>query len=611
MKKVKTMKQLRRIWMFMLALCLLLTLGAPALAADQLHLQQVTVNPYYADQVCPSEGLQWTAPENHLYLADGENASEPPSYDTPEEAADYIREQMEQRNETISFYLTTPDADAFYAYADGFGYDATVHTGVGTQGDYLRYQYLKYETSADGNLPEMLYTLTFTYYTDADQEAEVTARLDQLLPGICANVRTYDRLRAIYDYICDHVVYDNEHLNDQNYHLKATAYAALINGTAVCQGYANLFYRMALDADIDARIVVGDSLNHAWNIAKIGDRYYELDATWDAGETSYDYFLRGSGDFLNHDGIGDEFADNAFAAAYPLAESAYEPAEEFAITVQPVSRSVVTTGTADFTVTATGENLSYQWQYLNPANGLWKNCSSATKGYNTATLTVQGVTGSTNRNGYQYRCVVSDGTETLTSAPATLSVVAIKTQPKAQSVTGADYAQFTVTATGEGLSYQWQYKNPANGLWKNCSSATKGYNTATLTVQGVTGGTNRDGYQYRCKITGGGTTLTSKAAALSVFAVKTQPKAQSVTGAGYAQFTVTATGENLSYQWQYKNPATGVWKNCTKATAGYNAATLTVQGLTGSTNRNGYQYRCRITGDLGTLTTKAVKLTVS
>lgn len=53
------------------------------------------------------------------------------------------------------------------------------------------------------------------------------------------------------------VKYDYENLDDTDYKLKYTAYAALLNGTAVCQGYANLLYRMALEAGIDARFISG------------------------------------------------------------------------------------------------------------------------------------------------------------------------------------------------------------------------------------------------------------------------------------------------------------------------------------------------------------------
>ncbi len=312
---------------------------------------------------------------------------------------------------------------------------------------------------------------------------------------------------------------------------------------------------------------------------------------------------------------GSEAAWNAvevFDGNEPLQNAALHcAAVDLAITAQPEDAAVTGSNSADFRVQAVGENLTYQWQYKNPATGVWKNCSSATQGYNTDTLTVVGVSGTTNRNGYQYRCKVSDGEKTLTTSAATLTVkesIVITGQPADATAKGTAKVSFRVQATGEDLTYQWQYKKPG-GAWKNCSSATVGYNTDTLTVAGVSGTTNRNDYQYRCKVTGGGKTVTSDAATLTVFAIRVKPVDATVTGSEKATFQVQATGADLTYQWQYKKPG-GAWKNCSSATQGYNTDTLTVVGASGGVNRNGYQYRCKVTSGGQTITSSAATLTV-
>lgn len=57
-------------------------------------------------------------------------------------------------------------------------------------------------------------------------------------------------------------------------------------------------------------------------------------------------------------------------------------------------------------------------------------------------------------------------------------------------------AQFSVTAYGS-VTYQWQYRAPGGTNWANTSLT--GNKTATLSVS-VTAG--RNGYSYRCKISG-------------------------------------------------------------------------------------------------------------
>ena len=262
-------------------------------------------------------------------------------------------------------------------------------------------------------------------------------------------------------------------------------------------------------------------------------------------------------------------------------------------------------GTASFTVVASGDVVSYQWQVSE--NGTdWANCEGAA-----ATLEL---TAAESMDGYQYRCVVTDvNGDSVISNPATLTVaqpVVITASPSDSSTMAGRVTVFGVMAQGEGLSYHWQYKKPGGG-WKNCSAVTQGFNTQFLMVQGVTGSTNRNGYQYRCVVTDAyGNTAASDAALLTVFAIKTQPKAATATADGSAVFSVVATGSDVQYQWQYKKPG-GAWKNCSAVTQGYNTATLTVQGVTGKTNRNGYQYRCVITSGSMSLTSKAVKLTVN
>ena len=72
----------------------------------------------------------------------------------------------------------------------------------------------------------------------------------------------------------------------------------------------------------------------------------------------------------------------------------------------------------------------------------------------------------------------------------------IKTQPVNKAVKAGATAKFTVTATGKGLTYQWQYRTSSSGSWKNVSAASG--KTANYSL---TAAARHNGYQYRCKIT--------------------------------------------------------------------------------------------------------------
>ena len=273
------------------------------------------------------------------------------------------------------------------------------------------------------------------------------------------------------------------------------------------------------------------------------------------------------------------------------------------ITSQPTDRTAVFGERVQFTVAASGTGLTYQWQYSANGGNTWNNTTLA--GYNTHTLTV---TASTAINGRQYHCIVTDSKGgTVTSDPATLtlpSTVKITAHPEDQTVASGAKAKFTVTASGTGLKYQWQYRT-AKTDWTD--TALTGYDTPTLTV---TAGANVNGRQYRCAVTDvNGYTVTSKAATLTLPAavkITAHPENQTVAAGEKAKFTVAASGSGLTYQWQYSANGGSTWNNTTLT--GYNTHTLTV---TASANVNGRQYRCVVTDANGdTVTSNGAKLTV-
>ncbi len=181
------------------------------------------------------------------------------------------------------------------------------------------------------------------------------------------------------------------------------------------------------------------------------------------------------------------------------------------ITKQPANQSVGAGDTATFSVAATGKApLSYRWQSRRDANSEWAN--SGQPGAKTKTLSV---TASAGLNGWQFRCVVTDGNgKSWGSGVATLTVIPkITQQPESIHVVAGTTVQFKVAATGKAtLSYQWQSRKDANSSWAN--SGQTGAKTAALTVASTNG---LNGWQFRCVVTdGNGKKATSAAATLYV-----------------------------------------------------------------------------------------------
>lgn len=85
------------------------------------------------------------------------------------------------------------------------------------------------------------------------------------------------------------------------------------------------------------------------------------------------------------------------------------------IDTQPASQTVTKGNTATFTVAATGENLSYQWQQSTDNGQNWTDIGATGVSYTTEATTIS-------MSGYQYRCVVSNSAGIATSSVATLTV---------------------------------------------------------------------------------------------------------------------------------------------------------------------------------------------
>lgn len=244
-----------------------------------------------------------------------------------------VRQAMVNRVATISVPFTTKQ------YSENIMQDvfnaAIAHTGEPTQGDYLYWQMGQYSLGMGGYSYGDTYYLTLyieiQYYTTAQQEAQMDVAVKAVLDELDVYDATdYEKVCAIYDYICNHVTYDYDGLEAQQSKMIYTAYAALINGKSVCQGYANLFYRLALELDVDARIVagIGNGGAHGWNIVKLGGKYYNVDATWDASraqlDMEYDYFLCCNDNFVDH--TRDlEYLTPVFESQYPMASEDYTP----------------------------------------------------------------------------------------------------------------------------------------------------------------------------------------------------------------------------------------------------------------------------------------------
>lgn len=398
------------------------------------------VNPLYEDVISiddlkkkldSSNDVQLFAASTGLYFSD---------YDI---AVSYLRKQMVSRETeiTLNFPASWFDSHKDELYWDLL-YDAMKcdESSTGQDGDALIYGFAGCRLSYS-NAGYIQYTMS--YHSDAEQEAKLTAAVAEAMTTLQLNgLSEAKKIIKIHDYICNHVDYAYNSKEEQIY----TAYGALCTGKAVCQGYAVLFYRLCREAGLSVRIIsgTGNGGAHAWNIVRIGSKYYNVDCTWDGqnAATYNDFLLKSEADFSDHTRESWKVAGShylyytsaEFNAQYPMTEKSWDESDDSndsvettyahseeatsgAVTLKAEWNDPVLGQSTTFHVSATGGSGNYkfrmdapsysspnQWAFesvADPSRGEWMNYTSecASNDY-TFTMTATGT--------YNFRFYVMD-----------------------------------------------------------------------------------------------------------------------------------------------------------------------------------------------------------
>ena len=123
---------------------------------------------------------------------------------------------------------------------------------------------------------------------------EFNTRMNEILSRVNPDSSDFEKELFLHDAIAESVTYDKSRENAHN------AYGALVDGYAVCDGYAEALQCLLQRVGIQSFIVTGNSFNpstssyegHAWNYVRLGGKYYHVDLTWDdqEGYTFHAYF---------------------------------------------------------------------------------------------------------------------------------------------------------------------------------------------------------------------------------------------------------------------------------------------------------------------------------
>ena len=346
-------------------------------------------------------------------------------YATLEDASAYVCSQMLKRKEIFTVKLAkskdSSQQNIRNILLGAFAYD---ENGNPQAGDYLYYHmaYMAWQQQTGSN-DTVVYRIGMLYRTTLAEEQYVSGRIEQIIAQLdlrSASKTEYEKVRSIYDYVMDAITYDTYHYtNMPSYNYMYTTYGALHDGYAVCQAYATLFYRLCAEVGISARVIAGNpdastgKPTHGWNIVRLGDVYYNVDATWDDEFPGYYlFFLKCQNGFIEHIRNA-QFETNAFEAAFPMAVNNYVIPDKTDVDVQ---EAAVLQGLS--AVQTNNNNVSLTWNAYPDAGSFYIYRAAAGEGYYCIGITTENSYHNEVKPGtnYRYRVYARKNGQTLASS---------------------------------------------------------------------------------------------------------------------------------------------------------------------------------------------------
>lgn len=161
---------------------------------------------------------------------------------------------------------------------------------------------------------------------------EIKAQRDSIINRI--NGTDYNKILQIHDWIVDNLEYEKNVTNNNVYNL----YGALIEKSAVCEGYAEALKYILDEAGIPCVLVSGTATNseetterHEWNYVQLYGKWYAVDSTWDdpiikgmgyvSNSVKHRYFLVGSNEMNKNHFLNGQMTANGQRFVYPTIES--------------------------------------------------------------------------------------------------------------------------------------------------------------------------------------------------------------------------------------------------------------------------------------------------
>lgn len=168
-----------------------------------------------------------------------------------------------------------------YDFPELFWFDASqirMYTSQVMRGDTV----LRYKVRIEPPEGETYFAEGFDQGNIVEKLAQTEAAADRIAAEAAKQDSDYDKIRVAHDMLVRETSYDREQQKTSH-----TAYAALVEHTAVCDGYAGAFQMVMDRLEIPCISIVGEASAdgqtdaHMWNAVQLDGNWYGVDVTWD------------------------------------------------------------------------------------------------------------------------------------------------------------------------------------------------------------------------------------------------------------------------------------------------------------------------------------------
>ena len=160
--------------------------------------------------------------------------------------------------------------------------------------DYPELFYVDFSNIVITQFAGSAHVRTSFLYSKAECE-RLKCQINDKISTILSNIDKKNPERCIHDFLAENVSYAYNTLDASVHSIKAT----ILDGSAVCEGYAKTFKLLCDVVNIPCMVVGGTAFSptnsverHSWNIVHLKTGNYNVDVTWDSciGNSLHPYY---------------------------------------------------------------------------------------------------------------------------------------------------------------------------------------------------------------------------------------------------------------------------------------------------------------------------------